>query len=145
MKGVGILGKSKLDEIKSKFQLIEGWAKDGLSDEQISRNLGISKVTFYKYKASCPELNERLKRSKEVVDYEVENALYKSAINGNVSAMIFWLKNRKPSKWRDRREHSELELMKKELELRERKLKLEEQKLEDLKNKILNIDINIID
>ena len=99
----------------------------------------------YKYKASYPELNELLKRSKEVVDYEVENALYKSAMNGNVSAMIFWLKNRKPSQWRDRREHSELELMKKELELRERKLKLEEQKLEDLKNKILNIDINIVD
>ena len=47
------MGKSKLDEIKSKFQLIEGWAKDGLTDEQISRNLGISKVTFYKYKSSC--------------------------------------------------------------------------------------------
>ena len=139
------MGKSKLDEIKSKFQLIEGWAKDGLSDEQISRNLGISKVTFYKYKASCDELNELLKRSKEVVDYEVENALYKSAMSGNVSAMIFWLKNRKPSQWKDRREHSELELMRKELELRERKLKLEEQKLEDLKNKILNIDINILD
>lgn len=139
------MGKSKLDEIKSKFQLIEGWAKDGLTDEQISRNLGISKVTFYKYKSSCDELNELLKRSKEVVDYEVENALYKSAMNGNVSAMIFWLKNRKPSQWKDRREHSELELMRKELELRERKLKLEEQKLEDLKSKILNIDINIID
>ena len=139
------MGKSKLDEIKSKFQLIEGWAREGLSDEQISRNLGISKVTFYKYKSSCSELNERLKKSKEVVDYEVENALYKSAMSGNVSAMIFWLKNRKPSQWRDRREHSELELMRKELELRERKLKLEEQKLEDLKNKILNIDINIVD
>ena len=139
------MGKSKLDEIKSKFQLIEGWAKDGLTDEQISRNLGISKVTFYKYKSSCDELNELLKRSKEVVDYEVENALYKSAMSGNVSAMIFWLKNRKPDCWKDRREHSELELMRKELELRERKLKLEEQKLEDLKSKILNIDINIID
>ena len=139
------MGKSKFEEIKEKFPLIEGWAKEGLTDEQISRNLGISKVTFYKYKASCSELSELLKKSKEVVDYEVENALYKSAIGGNVSAMIFWLKNRRPDKWRDKREHSEIELMKKELQLRERKLKLEEQKLEDLKNKILNIDINIID
>ena len=145
MKGVGILGKSKLDEIKSKFPLIEGWSRNGLSGDQIAKNLGISKVTFYKYKSSCNELNERLKRSKEVVDYEVENALYKSAMSGNVSAMIFWLKNRRPDKWRDKREHSEIELMKKELQLRERKLELEEQKLEDLKNKILNIDINIID
>ena len=139
------MGKSKFEEIKEKFPLIEGWAKDGLTDEQISKNLGISKVTFYKYKASCSELNELLKRSKEVVDYEVENALYKSAIGGNVSAMIFWLKNRRPDKWRDKREHSEIELMKQELQLKERKLELEQQKLQDLKDKFFNIDINIIE
>ena len=139
------MGKSKFEEIKEKFPLIEGWAKEGLTDEQISRNLGISKVTFYKYKASCSELNELLKRSKEVVDYEVENALYKSAIGGNVSAMIFWLKNRRPDKWKDKKEPMEVELMRKELQLRERKLELEEQKLKDLRNKIFNIDINIIE
>ena len=139
------MGKSKFEEIKEKFPLIEGWAKEGLTDEQISRNLGISKVTFYKYKASCSELNELLKRSKEVVDYEVENALYKSAMSGNVSAMIFWLKNRRPDKWRDRKEANEIELMRKELQLRERKLELEEQKLKDLRDKIFNIDINIIE
>lgn len=139
------MGKSKFEEIKEKFPLIEGWAKEGLTDEQISRNLGISKVTFYKYKASCSELNELLKKSKEVVDYEVENALYKAAINGNVTAMIFFLKNRRPDKWRDKRENSEIELMRKELQLRERKLKLEEEKLKDLKDKIFNIDINIVE
>lgn len=125
--------------------MIEGWAKEGLTDEQISRNLGISKVTFYKYKASCSELNELLKKSKEVVDYEVENALYKAAINGNVTAMIFWLKNRKPHGWKDRKEAQEIELMRKELQLRERKLELEEQKLKDLRDKIFNIDINIVE
>ena len=139
------MGKSKFEEIKEKFPLIEGWAKEGLTDEQISRNLGISKVTFYKYKASCSELNELLKRSKEVVDYEVENALYKSAIGGNVSAMIFWLKNRRPDKWKDKKEPMEIELMRKELLLRERKLELEEQKLKDLKDKIFNINVNIVE
>ena len=139
------MGKSKFEEIKEKFPLIEGWAKEGLTDEQISKNLGISKVTFYKYKASCSELNELLKKSKEVVDYEVENALYKSAIGGNVSAMIFWLKNRRPDKWKDKKEPMEIELMRKELQLRERKLELEQQKLQDLKDKFFNIDINIIE
>ena len=139
------MGKSKFEEIKEKFPLIEGWAKEGLTDEQISRNLGISKVTFYKYKASCSELNELLKRSKEVVDYEVENALYKSAIGGNVSAMIFWLKNRRPDKWRDRKEANEIELQAKELELKEKKFELEKQKLKDLRDKIFNIDINIVE
>ena len=102
-------------------------------------------MTFYKYKASCSELNELLKKSKAVVDYEVENALYKSAINGNVSAMIFWLKNRKPNEWRDRKEANEIELQAKELALRERKLKLEEEKLQNLKDQILNVNVNIID
>lgn len=139
------MGKSKFEEIKEKFPLIEGWAKDGLTDEQISKNLGISKVTFYKYKASCSELNELLKKSKEVVDYEVENALYKSAIGGNVSAMIFWLKNRRPDKWKDKKEPTEIEIMKKDLELRERKLKLEEEKIKDLKNQFLEFNISIVD
>lgn len=139
------MGKSKFEEIKEKFPLIEGWAKDGLTDEQISRNLGISKVTFYKYKTSCSELSELLKKSKEVVDYEVENALYKSAIDGNVSAMIFWLKNRRPDKWRDRKEANEIELQAKELELKEKKFELEKQKLKDLRDKIFNIDINIVE
>ena len=57
--------------------------------------------------------------------------------------MIFWLKNRKPSQWKDRKEAQEIELMRKELDLRERKLRLEEEKLKDLKDKMFNIDINI--
>ena len=75
----------------------------------------------------------------------VENALFKNAIEGNTTAQIFWLKNRRPDKWRDKREHSEIELMKKELQLRERKLELEEQKLKDLKDKIFNINVNIVE
>ena len=59
--------------------------------------------------------------------------------------MIFWLKNRRPDKWRDRKEANEIELMRKELQLRERKLELEEQKLKDLKDKIFNINVNIVE
>ena len=57
--------------------------------------------------------------------------------------MIFWLKNRKPSQWKDKKEPMEIELMRKELDLRERKLRLEEEKLKDLKDKIFNINVNI--
>ena len=32
----------------------------------------------------------------------MENALYKNAIDGNITAQIFWLKNRKPDKWREK-------------------------------------------
>lgn len=113
---------------------IEGWARDGLTDEQITRNMGISPSTLYEWKKKYPEISEALKKGKEVVDRQVENALLKRALGydyeevktliedvdgkkkkkvektvkhiaPDVTAQIFWLKNRKPEIWRDRREN----------------------------------------
>lgn len=82
--------------------LLEGWARDGLTDEQLAKNIGISIRTFYEWKEKFPQFSQSLKKGKEVVDYEVENALLSSALDGNTTAQIFWLKNRRPDKWRDR-------------------------------------------
>lgn len=110
--------------------LLEGWARDGLTDEQIAHNMGIASSTLYDWKKRYPEISEPLKRGKAVVDRQVENALLRRAlgykykeikekIEGNaiiertvtrkevvpdVTAQIFWLKNRKPGDWRDKRE-----------------------------------------
>lgn len=83
---------------------LEGWARDGLTDEQISKNIGINTSTLYDWKNKYSEISNALKKGKEVVDFQVENALLKSAMSGNVTAQIFWLKNRKPDKWKDKRE-----------------------------------------
>lgn len=119
------MAKSKyFTHVEPKLTLIEGWARDGLTDEQIAKNLGINIATFYRYKKDYCEFCESLKRGKEIVDYEVENALLKRALgyeydevtyeNGketkrvtkqvapDTTAQIFWLKNRKPDKWRDK-------------------------------------------
>lgn len=96
------MAKSKWKEVKDKLILVEGWARDGLTDEQIAENLGISTSTFYDYKSKHSEFSESLKKGKEVVDYEVENALLKNALSGNITAQIFWLKNRKPKQWKDK-------------------------------------------
>ena len=82
--------------------LLEGWARDGLTDEQIAKNIGITVSTYYEWKKKYPEISESLKKGKEVVDYQVENALLSSALDGNTTAQIFWLKNRRPDKWRDK-------------------------------------------
>lgn len=82
--------------------LLEGWARNGLTDEQIAKNIGITVSTFYEWKKKYSEISESLKKGKEVVDYEVENALLSSALGGNTTAQIFWLKNRRPDKWRDK-------------------------------------------
>lgn len=115
---------------------IEGWARDGLTDEQISYNIGITAKTLYEWKKSYSEFCEALKRGKEVVDRQVENALLKRAlgydydeitkelcedaesgesglkvtkvvrkqVSPDVTAQIFWLKNRKRAEWRDKQD-----------------------------------------
>ena len=85
--------------------LIEGWARDGLTDEQIAHNMDISTVTLYDWKKKYPKISNALKKTKEIVDRQVENALFKKACEGDTTAMIFWLKNRRPNDWRDKREN----------------------------------------
>lgn len=116
--------------------LLEGWARDGLSDEQIAENIGIVTSTLYEWKKKYSDISEALKKGKEVADYEVENAMHKSAIGyfveetktyinevegvktrrvektkkwiqPNTAAQIFWLKNRRPDKWRDKPEEDQ--------------------------------------
>lgn len=96
------MAKSKWEQVKDKLTLVEGWARDGLTNQQIASNLGVGETTFYKIISEHPEVSEVLKKGKEVVDYEVENALLKNALDGNITAQIFWLKNRKPKQWKDK-------------------------------------------
>ncbi|KXT63133.1 hypothetical protein [Lactococcus sp. DD01] len=148
---------------------IEGWARDGLTDEQISHNMNISRKTLADWKNKYGDIGDTLKRGKEVVDRQVENALLKRALGyeytertakvvhrdkdlvsterrefenrykidhpdaelqeikdaavkaiptteriiiseidkevpPDTTAALFWLKNRKPKDWRDKRE-----------------------------------------
>jgi len=80
---------------------IQGWARDGLTDEQIAKEMHIGSRTLYEWKKKYPQIMQALKESKDAVDRQVENALYKAAMEGNTTAQIFWLKNRKPVQWRD--------------------------------------------
>lgn len=101
------MAKSKWEDIKDKLTLVEGWARDGLTNEQIAHNLGISTALLYKYQKEHIEFLESLKKGKEVIDFEVENALLKNALEGNVTAQIYWLNNRKPKQWKNKRENAE--------------------------------------
>lgn len=82
--------------------LLEGWARDGLTDEQIAKNMGITRKTLAEWKIKYSDIGDTLKKGKEIVDFQVENALLSSALDGNTTAQIFWLKNRRPDKWRDK-------------------------------------------
>ena len=112
--------------------MIQGFARDGMTDAQIAQKIGISTQTLYDWEKRFPEFLDALKKGKAPVDIEVENALLKRALGydyeeviteiedlgegrqkkhvrkitkhqpGEVSAQIFWLKNRRPGRWRDK-------------------------------------------
>ena len=110
--------------------LLEGWARDGLTLDDISHNMGINRKTLWEWSERFDPIRNALKNGKEVADFMVENALFKSAlgyeveeyeekldqmgnvvgtykrrhITPNVTAQIFWLKNRKPQVWREKQE-----------------------------------------
>ena len=64
--------------------LLTAWARDGLIDKEIAEKMNVSPPTLYKYKKMFPEIVEALRKGKELVDVEVENALYKKALGYNV-------------------------------------------------------------
>lgn len=140
MAKVGCKGKYHDWLTEDGLNRVEGWARDGLTDEQICRNMRISKDTFYRWVNQFSEFSDAIKRGRAPVDFEVENALLKSALGHTITvkkpmkvktekqlagkgkiveehveiveeevyippqvvAQIFWLKNRKPERWRDR-------------------------------------------
>ena len=83
---------------------IRGWAMDGLTDEQIAQNMGVSYSTLRVWRDKYSALSAALKETKEIADRNVENALYEAAMKGNITAQIFWLKNRKPKMWREKQQ-----------------------------------------
>ncbi len=103
-------------------------ARQGLIDTQISKEMGINEATLNNWKKKYPEFFKSLKIGKASKDDEVEAKLLKNAIGyehpdtkvfcnadgrvtvvpitkhyqPNVTAQIFWLKNRRPKDWRDK-------------------------------------------
>jgi hypothetical protein len=88
----------------SRLLTYTGWSREGLTNAEIAKRIGISIRTLYVWKQKYPEFAEALREGKEDVDFRVENALFDKAIAGDTTAMIFWLKNRQPAKYRDKHE-----------------------------------------
>lgn len=89
-------------EAEEKILLLQGWARNGLTNEQIASNMDIVVSTLWEWRKKSSKISNALKIGKEEADLQVENALHKAALEGNTTAMIFWLKNRKPENWRDK-------------------------------------------
>jgi hypothetical protein len=80
-------------------------ARSGATDKEIASELGIAVSTLNRWFLAYPQLREAVKAAKEQIDQRVVRSLYKRAIeDGDTTAHIFWLKNRQPELWRDRKE-----------------------------------------
>lgn len=120
--------------------LLEGWARDGLTDEQIAHNIGIRRETLYAWIKQFSNISNALKKGRAPIDYEVESAFIQKCrgytvkikkpikvktkkqlkdkgtieeehieyaeeeiyIPPDTAAQIFYLKNRRSDKYRDK-------------------------------------------
>jgi len=103
----------------------EGLAKLGKVEDDIAAAIGIHVSTLRDWKKKFPEFSVALKIGKSEADTQVERSLFKRAMGyeyeevktvnegkrvektvkqvaPDVTAQIFWLKNRKPEEWRDK-------------------------------------------
>ena len=108
------------------LNLIEGWARDGLTNEQICNNIGISVTTFWRWAKASAKIENAITHARNEVDFEIENILFKTATGftyqeeavtkdgdivtvtkfqpPNLEAQKFILTNRKNGKWRARQD-----------------------------------------
>lgn len=81
--------------------LLEGWARDGLTREKIAQQMGIGLRTLYTWQKKYPQIAQALRKGRELVDYQVEQALLDKALGGDLRAQMYWLNNRRGDKWQE--------------------------------------------
>ena len=79
-------------------------AGQGLTKEQIARCLGMGYSTLMKKQAENIEFIEAIKTGQAEGIEQVTNHLFDQSKKGNTTASIFYLKNRAPNEWHDRKE-----------------------------------------
>ncbi|MCW8089999.1 small terminase subunit [Lactobacillus jensenii] len=112
--------------------LLTGWKRNGLTDEQIAHNIGVSRKTLFIWAKQHAPIGNALKKGREVTRLEVENKLFERAMSGNLTAIIFWLKNN----WRDKYNDSQLSFEERELAKARIKKLLADTRISEAKAKI---------
>ena len=111
-------------------ELARWMARYGLTAVEIAQELGVSRPLLYQWRKRYPDFAAAMDEGRDLADARVEDSLYQRAVGihasirktnrqgqvvevdvfepGDVTACIFWLKNRRPAQWRDvqRTEHT---------------------------------------
>ena len=96
------VGRPRFEITPEVCEKVENLSAQGLTVEQISLVLGINKSTMFDKQNEYPDFSDALKRGRGKGVANVTNALYTKAVDGDNTAMIFYLKNR--AGWVDKQE-----------------------------------------
>jgi transcriptional regulator with XRE-family HTH domain len=99
-KSIKKVGRPKFVVTKEMCDKAEAFAAQGLTQEQIAMALGIGLSTLYEKQNEFTEFAEAIKRGKGKGIQTITNRLYEKALEGDNTAMIFYLKNR--AGWQDK-------------------------------------------
>jgi hypothetical protein len=86
------------------YKKVEQLAAQGLTLQQIAAAFGYSERAIYNRKKVDVQLVQSLKKGKAQGIATISNALFQTAVDGNTTAQIFYLKNRDPENWSDRQQ-----------------------------------------
>jgi len=113
------MSRRTLDFDTKLLQLVTNLKAQGKKDQEIASILGVSQETFSRYKHQQQILKDALDKGKDLANDLVERALFARAtgydyIDGgeekhappDINAIKFWLKNKKPSEWKERQDVS---------------------------------------
>lgn len=67
-----------------KLAQLEMWARQGLTCEDIAKNIGVARTTLELWKSTYPDISNAIKKGNVCADRVVENALYKRACGYDV-------------------------------------------------------------
>lgn len=86
------------------YENVRECARRGLTCKQIALCNGFSLASYHNWLKSDPKFKEAIEQGRQEGIAVIVNKLYEKAKDGDLSSIIFFLKNRAPEHWRDGRE-----------------------------------------
>ena len=114
--------------VQPRLDEIQKWSKSGLTEFEMCKRLGIARSVWHDYKNKYTDIADVIKEGRAIANFTVEKSLFKRAtgyqyketkvvvgdrdrteittreVAPDPASMIFWLKNRKPKDWKDKRD-----------------------------------------
>ncbi len=100
------MSRPKFEVTADVLEKVEVYAAQGMTKEQIALSLGICYDTLNERQKESSEFSDAIKRGQAKGIATITNALFVAGKGGNITAQIFYLKNRGSDEWKDRMVHS---------------------------------------